>query len=86
MIVQPTLKLYLPSSPASRDSRPNRRITVSPVWVRKTKTKSLPAPERVRGVEEKCQKSVIPFPSHLSELERKGQTTVMIKNIPNQFR
>ena len=51
-------------------------------WVPK-KDQDSPAPETAGGQD--CG-TIIPFPSDVDELEKLGKTTVMVKNIPNQYR
>lgn len=61
-----------------RDERP-----VDKKWVPKVEKYELRNKEISSG---DCVSNVITFPSDPQELERSGITTVMIKNIPNQFR
>ncbi|PON67788.1 Nucleotide-binding alpha-beta plait domain containing protein [Trema orientale] len=71
-----------------RTTRPRARVPK--VWMRKTTRTDMafPPAKVVCGgglvVDEK-RSSIIPFPSTLDDLRSAGCTTVMIRNIPNQF-
>lgn len=58
-------------------------------WVPKKRTAPEKSPSVSKGEKSTTvveSRPVIPFPSDFEELVRSGETTVMIKNIPNQFR
>lgn len=56
-------------------------------WVPKNASpESTDGKDGCAGGDQAVSCSVIPFPADLEELERSGKTTVMIKNIPNQFK
>lgn len=56
-------------------------------WVPKNSSpESTDGKDGCAGGDQAVSCSVIPFPADLEELERSGKTTVMIKNIPNQFK
>ena len=78
-----------PPQSTSHLSRRTRACPMAKVWTRKrTSTdKSSPVKQRGRGFDpDKTARSfVIPFPHNLHDLRRSRKTTLMIKNIPNQF-